>query len=158
MKTRFSLIIILIFFTGTMLKAQNYNTGIGLRGGFGGGITVKHFISDRDALEGILYTRWQGFVITGLYEIHQDLQVDNLNWYYGGGAHIGFWDGSYEDNPWFDDDKQYTVLGIDGVIGLEYVFPMVPISLSLDWKPAINLLGYTGFWGDGGGLSVRFVF
>ena len=72
--------------------AQDYNTGIGLRAGFYNGLTVKHFISQKIALEGLLSSRWRGFEITGLYEIHnQAFNTDRLNWYIGFGGHVGFW-------------------------------------------------------------------
>ncbi|HKJ41071.1 MAG TPA: hypothetical protein VKA27_03210, partial [Sunxiuqinia sp.] len=106
-------------------NAQAYETGIGLRGGFSNGLTVKHFISETNALEGILSTRWRGFNVTGLYEVHQSpFAVEELSWYYGGGGHIGFWDGSYAS--WAHDNSSYTVIGIDGILGLEYSFAEVP--------------------------------
>lgn len=71
---------------------------------------------------------------------------------YGFGGHLGFWDGGHA--RWADDDRSYTVLGIDGILGLEYSFVEVPICISLDWKPALNLIGHSGFLGDGGALSV----
>ncbi|MDP8200544.1 MAG: hypothetical protein P9M11_00210, partial [Candidatus Tenebribacter burtonii] len=70
--------------------------------------------------------------------------------------HIGFWSG--KDVGWADDDKDYTVVGIDGIIGIEYNFEELPFNIGLDWKPAFNLSGNTEFWGDGGALSLRFVF
>ncbi len=146
-----------LFFLSGVTLAQNYTTGIGLRGGFSNGLTVKHFVSANNALEGILSTRWGGFNVTGLYEIHNyPFAVQGLSWYYGFGAHIGFWDGN--DVGWADDDGAYTVIGADGVIGLEYNFVEVPINLSLDWKPSLNLIGHSGFWGDGGALSIRYIF
>ncbi|NNF01102.1 MAG: hypothetical protein HKN22_00315 [Bacteroidia bacterium] len=150
-------LIILFLFTVLSVQAQDYNTGIGLRFGSSNGITVKHFVSQKAAVEGILSSRWRGFKITGLYEIHNHFfDVNNMTWYYGFGAHIGFWDG---DRAWWGDDgKTYTVIGVDGIIGLEYTFTEVPIGLSLDWKPELNLVGYSGFWGDSGGLSIRYVF
>lgn len=150
------ILIFSLFILSSAGQAQEYETGIGLRGGLANGLTVKHFIGPSTAVEGILTTRWQGFMVTGLYEIHNDLNPPGLNWYYGFGGHLGFF-GGYNDHPWFDDDDDYMVLGIDGIIGLEYVFDAVPVSLSLDWKPAFNLSGHNGFWGDGGGLSVRYV-
>ncbi|WP_053179143.1 hypothetical protein [Sunxiuqinia dokdonensis] len=139
------------------LAAQDYNTAIGLRGGFESGLTVKHFIGGEAALEGILSTRWHGFNITGLYEIHNyPFAVEGLCWYYGFGGHLGFWDG-YRSSR-FDEDKAYTVVGLDGILGLEYSFVEVPICLSLDWKPALNVIGHSGFWGDGGALSIRYAF
>ena len=138
--------------------AQDYNTGIGVRGGLSNGLTVKHFISSNNAIEGILSTRWKGFNITGLYEIHaQAFNTPRLNWYYGFGGHIGFYDG-YDNHPWFDDDASYTVIGVDGIIGLEYNIEAIPFNISLDWKPGLNLIGYSGFWSDELALSVRFIF
>jgi hypothetical protein len=138
-------------------NAQDYNTGIGFRGGLSNGLTVKHFISSNTALEGILSTRWQGFNITGLYEIHaQAFNTPRLNWYYGFGGHIGFWDG-YKDHPWFNDGT-YTIIGIDGIIGIEYNIEPIPFNISLDWKPGFNIIGYTGFWGDELALSIRYIF
>jgi hypothetical protein len=140
-------------------NAQDYNNGVGLRLGFSNGLSVKHFISQRSALEGLLSTRWRGFDITGLYEMHnQAFDVERLNWYYGGGGHIGFWNGDNTSGRWGVAGVNYTVIGIDGIIGIEYNFAEVPINISLDWKPAFNLTGYSGFWGDGGALSIRYVF
>ncbi len=138
-------------------NAQDYNTGIGLRGGFFSGLTVKHFLNESNALEGLLSTRWSGFDITGLYEIHnQAFNTPGLNWYYGFGGHIGFWDGNHV--KWADDYNNYTVIGVDGILGIEYNFSEVPINIGLDWKPALNLVGHTGFWGDGGAISIRYIF
>ncbi len=147
---------ILLLATTLISNAQDYSTGIGFRGGLSNGLTVKHFISSENAVEGILSTRWQGFNITGLYEIHnQAFDTPGLKWYYGFGGHIGFWNAH---NPWFNDRGNYTVVGVDGIIGLEYSFAEVPINLGLDWKPGLNLIGYTGFWGDEVALSIRYIF
>ena len=151
------LTLILFMSIVTLVSAQEYQTGVGLRGGLSSGLTVKHFVSDKAAFEGILSTRWQGFDITGLYEVHNiAFEVDRLKWYYGGGAHIGFWNG--DNVHWGDPGTSYTVIGIDGILGIEYSFSEAPINIGVDWKPAINLVGYTGFWGDGGALSIRYIF
>ncbi len=140
----------------SLANAQDYNTGIGLRAGFSSGLTIKHFTSQSIALEGLLTTRWQGFDITGLYEVHnQAFDVKRLNWYYGGGAHLGFYNGSYA--YWGDNGRAYTVIGIDGILGLEYNFDEIPVNIGIDWKPALNLIGYTGFWSEGA-ISIRYIF
>jgi hypothetical protein len=158
MKKLFYTVIILAFFT-LSANSQDYNTGIGVRGGLSNGLTVKHFISSNTAIEGLLSTRWKGFHITGLYEIHaQAFNTPRLNWYYGFGGHIGFWDG-YDKHPWFDEDvDSHSVLGIDGIIGIEYNIEAIPFNISLDWKPGFNIIGHTGFWGDELALSIRFIF
>lgn len=146
----------LMFIAIYTVKAQDYSTGIGLRGGFFSGVSIKHFIGANKAVEGILDTRWKGFNITGLYEIHsQAFDIDRLNWYYGVGGHVGFWNGS--DVNW-GDDSDYTLIGVDGILGIEYNFHEIPINIGLDWKPTINLSGHSGFWGDGGALTIRYIF
>jgi hypothetical protein len=138
----------------TLANAQEYKTGIGLRAGFSNGLTIKHFVSEKAAFEGLVSTRWQGFDITGLYEIHnQAFDVEHLNWYYGGGAHIGSYD--RRNVPW---GTSGAVIGIDGILGIEYSFSEAPINIGIDWKPAFNLVGNSQFWGDGGALSIRYIF
>ena len=157
MKGRFLFTVLLFTIFSLTVKAQDYVNSVGARLGLSQGITFKHFISRTDAVEGLFAMRWEGFTITGLYERQQAaFDVDQLYFYYGGGAHIGVWNGNV--NPWFHDKTSHSVVGIDGVIGLEYVFTDIPFNVSLDWKPALNLIGYTGFWGDELALSVRFIF
>ncbi|HLN20642.1 MAG TPA: hypothetical protein VK213_06110 [Bacteroidales bacterium] len=153
------LTLIFIISAFSLAKAQDYRTGIGLRAGYPAGLTVKHFISNRTALEGLLATRWGGFVVTGLFEAHKQLaDVDQLNWYYGFGAHVGFWNGSYNRNYWGVPGDSYTVVGVDGILGLEYSFTELPINIGLDWKPAFNVFGYSGVWADGAAFSIRYIF
>lgn len=157
MKNRILFILLLSFVLTFHAKSQEYVNSVGIRGGLSQGITYKHFVTTTDAIDGILAVRWGGFYITGLYERHTGaFDVDHLYFYYGAGAHIGFWDG--DPNPWFDENRGYTVIGIDGVIGLEYVFQEIPFNIALDWKPALNLIGTTGFWGEELALSLRFIF
>ena len=138
-------------------KAQDYQTGIGLRGGLGAGLTIKHFVNSKAAVEGILDSRWHGLSVTGLYEIHNEaFNTDRLKWYYGFGGHFGFWDGQYYRD--YHTSSNYAILGLDGILGLEYSFKEIPINLSLDWKPVFDLTGSSHFWGDGGAISIRYIF
>ena len=148
---------ILIFFAVSNSNAQSYNTGIGLRGGFFSGVTVKHFLDQKNALEGLLSTRWGGFNVTALYEVHnQAFNAPGLNWYYGAGGHIGFWDEKNASSNY--DYDNYTIIGIDAILGIEYNFAEVPLNIGLDWKPILNLVGHDGFGGDGGAISIRYIF
>jgi hypothetical protein len=138
--------------------SQDYKTAFGFRLGPSSGVSVKHFISEKALLEGILARRWRGFNLTGLYEINNEIvSVQGMNWYYGGGVHIGSWQGG-KGHKWFKEDRLYNVLGLDGIIGLEYNFAEAPINISLDYKPSFNLLGYMGIWGDEGAVSIRYIF
>ena len=150
---------LVVFSSVLICNAQDYNTGIGLRGGWESGLSVKHFIGSRSALEGIFATRWRGFEVTGLYEVHNvAFNAERLKWYIGFGGHIGFWNGDYTNKYWGEPGYNYTVIGIDGILGLEYSFEEVPVNMSIDWKPAYNLSGYSGFWVDGGAFSIRYIF
>jgi len=147
----------LLIVMGISANGQDYRTALGLRAGFPYGVTVKHFLNETNAIEGILASSWGGFVITGLYENeHWTGQYPGLNWYWGFGAHIGFWDSEY--NKYIDDPDVGSVLGADFILGLEYTFDEIPLNLSLDILPSVNLIGVTGWGGIHGGLSIRYVF
>jgi len=151
------LVFALLFCMVSYSNAQDYNTGIGFRGGLSNGLTIKTFIGEKAALEFLVASRWHGFSLTGLYEIHnQAFNTNGLKWYYGVGVHVGFWNGKYV--KWADNEDSYTVIGFDGILGLEYSFPEIPINISIDWKPELNVSGYSGFWGDGGAISIRYIF
>lgn len=150
------IVVFALFVLGFSAGAQDYRTGVGLRAGFPYGLTVKHFLNETNALEGIVASSWGGFVITGLYENeHWTGQYPGLNWFWGFGAHIGFWD---TNNNYIDDASVGSVVGADFIVGLEYTFDEIPLNLSLDVMPSVNLLGYTGWGGIHGGLSIRYVF
>jgi hypothetical protein len=149
----------LIIFAGFRSSAQSmgssYQTAVGIKF-WPGAISVKHFISDNAALEG-LATFWDnGFRVTGLYEIHGD--VDNapgLKWYIGPGAHIGAYNGVLFHDHYYSSGS--LSLGIDGVVGLDYKINGAPIDLSLDIQPYLELAGhpYLDIWG---GLCIRYTF
>lgn len=146
------LLAVILTFT---VNAQDYKTSIGLRAGVPYGISVKHFLSETNAVEGILASRWGGFVVTGIYENeHWTGEYPGLNWFWGVGAHVGFWDNS----PYISAINRGAVIGADGIVGLEYTFDEIPLNLSLDLLPSINLLGSSGWNGINGALSMRYVF
>ena len=144
-------------FSSIHLSAQNYETGIGLRFGISNGITLKKFVSSEAAIEGIIALRKKGVGFTGLYEKHATaFDVKELQWYYGFGGHVGFWDDhrKYSD-PIFSEDAE-TRAGIDGILGLEYTIEEIPFSISMDYHPFVNLIGYNGLQGTAA-VSLRFI-
>lgn len=148
------------------LLAQNYKTGIGLRGGYVYGLTVKHFVDSKSAVEGIVSPRWNGVLITGLYEKHTTaFQVRQLQFYGGIGAHVGLWnfhDHDHDHHPWFDEDDHHhddhhSVVGADLILGLEYSFREIPFAVGIDWKPGLNLIGHQGIWAGDVAFNLRFL-
>jgi len=135
---------------------SDYQTAVGVKF-WPGAITVKHFIQDNRALEGLASFWDHGFRFTGLYEIHGDIAgAPGLKWYVGPGAHIGAYNGSWYHNDYYYRDGGFS-LGIDGVLGLDYKINGAPIALSLDIQPYLELVNHAYFdtWG---GLAVRYTF
>ncbi|MEM6805805.1 MAG: hypothetical protein AAF696_30680 [Bacteroidota bacterium] len=164
------LIVVLLFWGNSALKAQDYTTSLGLRIGPYYGVTVKHFTQAKRALEFILVSRRGGVGVTGLYEIHTPaFKLERLQAYGGIGGHINVFN-RFDDNfwDWDDDDRgrngidvgndRRMNIGLDMILGLEYTLKDLPFNLSLDWKPAINIIGDYGLSSDQVAISFRFVF
>jgi hypothetical protein len=138
-------------------KAQ-YRNALGVRLGDSFGVTYKTFIQSDRALDFILNVRSRknqsDFALTGLYEVHNPIAgAEGLRWYYGGGGSLGSINYRNEE----DDRDNDLYLSVDGVLGLDYVIPGSPLNVSLDWKPALVLTPYTGFYERGVGLSIRII-
>ena len=102
------------------------------------------------AIEG-LFTFDKKAAIGGLFEIHNAMpSTEGLKWFYGAGAYLGF-----------DSDKTNTdraLMGAQGIIGLDYKFANLPLNLSLDWKPELNIIDNINFEPAAIGFSIRFTF
>jgi hypothetical protein len=134
--------------------SSNYTTALGVKFLDGAGITLKHFVNDKAAIEGVGYFWNRGARITGLYELHFDIAgADGLKWYIGPGAHIGFYNNRYSDKF---GNRSFG--GIDGVLGLDYKVKAAPLNFSLDWQPSFEFGDNRGFIGSWGGFAIRFTF
>lgn len=139
-----------------MALGYDYKTAIGVKF-FPGAISIKTFTKQDLALEGLLYFWDYGTRFTGLYVIHGDINgVDGLKYYIGPGAHIGFWNNTWKDH--YPSRSDGLMLGVDGVLGLDYKINGAPINVSLDWQPSFNFVGYNYFEGGWGGLGIRYAF
>ncbi|MDX9729893.1 MAG: hypothetical protein RBT50_11570 [Bacteroidales bacterium] len=145
-------VILVLAALATGAQAQSYKSAIGLRGGDPSGITFKTFINSTNALELIAGTGYWGnnFSITGFYQWQKPTDwTPNLDWFIGPGAHLGFW----------NKDYQYTgvLVGIDGIIGLEYTLDDIPLNFGFGAGPTFHFIN--NGWGHwNGGFSVRYVF
>ncbi len=148
-----------ILFAANTSKAQVYTNAIGLRLGYPLSVSYKHFLNENGAIEVFggfrSFSGYGWFNVGGLYQYHKPISgVDGLQWYFGGGASVFFWN---YDNDFLDADST-TSFGIMGNIGLDYKFADVPISVTADWAPVFFVNGYgSGFGGGYGALGVRYV-
>jgi hypothetical protein len=139
----------------TQATAQ-YRTAIGVRLGGTSGFALKQQIMKPLYIEGILGTFGDGFSITGLLEKNMGFNnARGLYLYYGGGAHIAFYNGREIYNSRFGRDVKYhasndVAIGINLILGLEYKLPTLPLAFSLDLKPFMEFGsgGYVSFAPD----------
>lgn len=154
---RITFLMLLMITCASISATAQYKLGVGVRLNYGYGLSVKYNQNRSKAFEGIVYSRWRGVNFTGLYEVHNTaFKTPNCRWYYGVGGHVGYWkDGGRYGNPWFETYSSNTVVGADGILGLEYTFKEIPLNFSVDWKPAFNIFGYTGLWLDDVAITAR---
>ncbi len=151
------LLFVLLFFCAipnqkvqAQAQGDTYKTAIGVKF-YPTGVTLKTFMRSNIAFEAIGYFWEKGTRITGLFEYHYNLSPGgSLKWYIGPGAHVGFYKSDFFSGG--------TSVGIDGVLGLDYKFPGIPINVSLDWQPSYEFGNYAGFSGNWGGVGVRLAF
>jgi len=144
---------LLLFLTGSLFfpnnsRAQDYRFALGLRLSndiptISNSVSGKYFVTDLNAIEGIV-SFGSRFGIGALLELHRPFATPGLSWYFGGGAYVG----------WEDHD---TYLGPTGVLGLDYRFPNVPVNLSLDWKPELDIIPKINFVPEAIAVAIRFV-
>ena len=106
-------------------------------------ISYKYFFSPTVAGEA-LFSFSDPAAIGILIEKHTSFGPPGISWFWGGGPYVGFGGGRN--------------FGIQGVGGLDFLFPSLPINLSIDWKPELNFTKQFSFEPAAVGLSARFAF
>ena len=164
-------IILLIMLVTSTAFSQVYEKQVGLRLGVTPGVTGKIIKNDRTAIEGILGFRNGGIQMHGLLEsYHPLIKTNTQRWmmYFGGGGHLGYVNGYDRVRRWSNTSGYYWeeqrmagfVMVIDGVIGSEYTFNKVPITLSMEFKPFFELQDFwrfrVNFWDFGFGIKYSF--
>ena len=144
---------------GTKATAQDYKTALGIRLSssqaiVNNSISIKHFLNEKTAIEG-LFSFGDPLAIGGLVEIHKPVGASGINWFYGGGGYLGFVK-TYDPN--IDRNETNVHFGAMGVLGLDYKFANIPLNLSLDWKPELNLVSDINFEPAAVGFTARFTF
>lgn len=154
----FTFLVSLCFINTT--QAQSYKSATGVRLGSPLSASYKTFIGESSAIEGIAsfrgYSGYSWFSVSAAYQIHKPLKagdVDGLNYYFGPGAGVYFWNFS---NDFIKGAN--TTFGIQGYLGLEYTFADLPVSISVDWIPTYLFNGYgSGFGAGYGSVGVRYI-
>jgi len=140
-------------------SAQDYQTALGIRLSssqaiVNNSLSVKHFLNEKTAIEG-LFSFGDPLALGALVEIHQPVGASGVRWFYGGGAYLGFLK-TYDPNK--QKDVTEANFGAQGILGLDYKFANIPLNLSLDWKPELNLVTDINFEPAAVGFTARFTF
>jgi hypothetical protein len=141
------------------VSAQDYKTGLGVRLSSSNAmqsnsISIKHFINQKTAIEG-LFTFGDPLALGALIEFHKPLAAAGLTYFYGAGGYIGF---EKKVNTVTQKTNTNANFGAQGIIGLDYKFNNVPLNLSLDWKPELNIVSDINFEPAAIGFTARFTF
>ena len=141
------------------LSAQDYRTALGVRLSSSSAmqsnsISIKQFITDKTAIEG-LFSFGDPLSLGALVEFHKPLAPAGLTYFYGAGGYIGF---VKTLNTTTQKTSTDTNFGAQGVIGLDYKFAGIPLNLSIDWKPELNIVNDINFEPAAIGFTARFTF
>ena len=169
--TKKYLILILIGSSCLSLSAQElYQRSAGTRVGHTSGLTYKKFVEDHKALE-VMTSGRRGIQVTLTYQHYYPMEFsfnEAFYAYYGLGGHVGLERYDKLDKvllsshpPTFDyEKKSYYTMGIDAIVGIEYRWLSVPMTISFDVKPYFNYIGMrygrAKFWDSA--LSFKYVF
>jgi hypothetical protein len=149
MKKLFIIIITIIFLTPAIISGQMASKQAGLRAGYRSGIfyQLTDYAGNAEAgynlmlgfnNRGIQFTALRVIYETSIDEISPDLF---FAWGYGGHLgfiytnHLGFLGETYD----FQGERFCPVFGADGWIAAEYRFREIPLNISLNLKPYIEL-------------------
>jgi hypothetical protein len=102
----------------------------------------RQFVDENQAIEGMVSGSSRGLKITIMKEHFQQTLghvSGNLYFQYGYGVHVGFrYINHYKvlNRTYALDDYRFTpLLGLDGMVGIEYRFPDFPFIVGMDIKP-----------------------
>ncbi len=155
---RKTLLILLLTLCASAAQAQINDHAIGVRFGYGGGISYQHKFSkvnrgELNAQFGISdsYTTLR---LTGIYQWVFNMN-DGFHFYVGPGVSAG---SLSIDNKYAGKGENGLFVSVGGQLGVDYVFDGIPLQLSLDVLPMISVVNnYDDIYLDPA-LGVRYVF
>jgi hypothetical protein len=146
------IVIILIFIPMLCNLAQEYKYGIGLRGGSTSGIFFRQYRNETSGYSGIVSFYDNGFKITLLKERYSNSYSHFSSHFYftkGLGGHAGFISTDhfklFGDTYRYDEKVASPVMGIDGLLGMEYRLAVFPLIFGINWKPFFEFSTYRYF-------------
>jgi hypothetical protein len=170
MKNKFTILIPVLLLAATNLAGQISTRQAGFRIGYRSGIYYQISSETGNAETGynaMLSFSNRGVQLTGLKIVYEN-SLNNispnlyLGWGYGG--HAGF---LYSDHVramgeeyYFEDERFCPLLGIDGWLSAEYRIRDIPLIVSLNYKPFLEITfpAFVRLMPADFGISIAYVF
>lgn len=139
------ILVLLVIFTGSVLVSKAQEIGLRFGDVSAGNIAIDGIFSTGEFSRIHADVSFgNGLGVDALWDfVYRPLGDEALNWYAGVGPYI-----QIADPFWF---------GAVGEIGVDYQFSAIPISLSIDWRPAVSIVEVTDLHAGGFGINVRYV-
>lgn len=106
-------------------------------------ISYKYRFGPATAVEGLL-SFGDPLALGFLVAKHKPFGTTGLTWFWGAGAYAGF-----------GGTRKF---GVQGAVGLDFLAPSLPLNLSVDWKPELNISKDFSFEPAAVGFTARFAF
>jgi hypothetical protein len=170
MKKFYLTLIILVLCSSPLMKAQFANKQAGLRLGYRSGFFYQVTSEAGNAEIGynaLLSFNNNGIQLTGLRIVYETTLSDispDLYFAWGYGGHIGF---MYSDHIGFmgerydfEGERFCPLAGADGWIAVEYRFRDIPVNISLNLKPFVEITipAFVRIMPADVGISISYVF
>lgn len=136
------------------IAASAQSRALGVRLGGNAEVSYQHYMLGDNFLEadlGLSFLRDSGFYASGIYNFIIG-NLNRVNIYAGPGVCIGAHNVAVENKV-----NTNFALGIAGQLGVEWQMGMVPLNLSLDWRPHFDFIG-RGFGWTSLALGLRYRF
>lgn len=133
---------LIMLFNCTTIFSQEYKGAVGVRFGYGIGVTGVYQLQNEQCLEFLLRYGYHGLILNKpggnfqvVYEKHWVLRNSNFTAYVGGGPAIGFGKKTWESK------QVYAAIGLSPIVGFDYTAQRlkIPLIIALDYKPTLNI-------------------
>ena len=163
-KVTFVLLVLICSFSAFSQRAKKpnpYHFGIGaafypaLKEPYA--VDFKFYTKGGHSLEFIGYNLETAYRVTALFNPYFPISRDgSLRMVVGPGVHVGVWKKEFKTNSYTTN----PIVGVDGILGMEYRIPKVPLSFQIHFQPSADLAGNNEYYYDKkwAGAVVRFVF
>lgn len=149
-------------------ETKKYLISIGQRNFGTKGISLE-YQTNSYAIENIVNVEKQAFYYTALYKkVWHHSKIKGLNAFYGIGTHFYLNNNDFEQSELakrkgLSKEKGYQIFGLDFIAGLSYKTPKLPIKVSVDLKPSMDIFiknesNGRYFYKDLAGITIAYQF